>query len=140
MEEPSRPVDSIMHLKTPVKSQVFSSLKFSLCLLKYSSLASFTRLESQLNASLWLCDNALCRGSVPHLFELGGPSGVALDEVPPRGETSTGSGEGCCHLGLGEWSGTGEEGAMGAGTCSKEDAPCERLNGWDISTCPSNTW
>ena len=36
-----------------------------------------------------------------------GPSGVALDVVPPGGETSTGSGEGCSHLGLGECSGAG---------------------------------
>ena len=140
MEEPSRPVDSIMHLKMPVKLQVFSSLKFRLCLLKYSSLASFTRLESWLNASWQLCDNALCRGSVPCHFELGGPSGVALDVVPLGGETSTGSGEGCCYLGLGAWSGTGEEGATGADTCSEEEAPCERLKGWDVSTCPSNSW
>ena len=58
--------------------------------------------------------------------------------VLPGGETSTGPGEGCHHLDLGECSGAGGEGAMGEDTCSEEEAPCERLNGWDISACPIN--
>ena len=43
-------------------------------------------------------------------------------------------------MGLGECSGTGGEGAMGADTCLEEEGPCERLNGWDVSACPINTW
>ena len=35
-------------------------------------------------------------------------------------------------MGLGECSGTGGEGATGADTCSVEEAPCERVNGWDM--------
>ena len=91
---------------------MFSVLKFGQCLLKYSSLVSLTRLESCLNASRWLCVNALCRGIISHCFELGSPSRVALDMVPLGGETSTRSGEGCHHLGLGECSGAGQEGGL----------------------------
>ena len=75
-----------------------------------------------------------------HCFQLGGLSRVALDVVPLGGETSTGSGKGCCHLGLGEHSGMGGEAVMGTGTCSEEEASCERLNGRDIGACPINTW
>ena len=70
----------------------------------------------------------------------GAPLEVALDMVPLGGETSAGSGEGCCLLGLGECSGAGEEGTPGAGTCSEGEAPWERPKGWDISACPSNMW
>ena len=140
MAEPSRPAVSIMHPKTPVKLWEFSSLKFRLCLLKYSSLVFLTRLESQLNAS-WQCGfNALCRGITSHCFELGHPSRVAWDVVLPGGKTSTGSGEECCHLGLDKCSGTGGEGARAVGSCSEEEAPCERLNGRDVGACPINTW
>ena len=114
-------------------------LKFRQCLLKYSSLISLARMESQLNASRQLDVNALSRDIISCCLELGGSSGVVLDVVPPRGETSTRSGEGCHCLGLGECSGAGGEGFMGADTCL-EEASCERLNGRDINTCPINTW
>ena len=65
---------------------------------------------------------------------------VALDVVLPEDKTSTRSGEEYCCLGLGECLGTGEEGAMGVDTCSEEEAPCESLNGWDVSACPISTW
>ena len=68
----------------------------------------------------------------------GDPSKVALDVVPPRGMSSTGSGEGCCLLGLGECSGAGEEGATGADSCSIGEAPCDKVNGWDVGACPIN--
>ena len=102
-----------MHQKTSDRSQVFSVLKFGLCLLKYSSLVFLTRLAPWLNASMWLHVNTLCRGIISHCLELGGPSRVALDVVLPRGKTSSGSGEGYHCLGLGEHSGTGGEGFMG---------------------------
>ena len=140
MPEPSSSVVLAMHQKTSDRSRVFSVLKFGQCLLKYSSLVFLSRLESWLNASRWLHVNALCRGIISCCFELGAPSRVALDVVPPGGETSTWSGEGCHHLGLGEHSGAGGEGSMGADTCPEEEAPCERLNGWDISACPINMW
>ena len=140
MLEPSSSAVLAMHQKMSDRSQVFSVLKFGQCLLKYASLVFLTRLKSWLNASRQFHVNTLCRGIISHCFEPGGPSKVALDMVLLGGRTSTRSGEGCCHLGLGECSGTGGEGAMGADTCSEEEAPCERLNGWDISVCLSNKW
>ena len=41
------------------------------------------------------------------LLGAGGPSEVAFDVVLPIGMLSTGSGEGCCPLGLGDCLGTG---------------------------------
>ena len=119
---------------------MFSVLKFWQYLLKYSSLIFLTRPEYWLYTSRWLHVNTLCRGIISHCFELEGPSRVALDVVLLGGETSTGSGEGCHHFGLGESLGAGGEGTMGADTFSEEEAPCERLNGWDVGACPSNKW
>ena len=126
--------------KTSDRSQVFSLVKLGKCLLKYSSLASLTRLVSQLNASWQLHISTLCKGGISCHLELGGHSGVALDVVLLGGEMSTRSGERCHHLGLSECPGTGGEGATGADTCSVEEAPCERLNGWEINACPINMW
>ena len=95
-----------------------SVVKLGECFLKYSSLVSLTRLVSQLNASEWLCVSTLYKGGISHCLEQGGPSKVALDVVPPRDMSSIGSGEGCHHLGLGECSGTGEEGTTWADGCS----------------------
>ena len=92
---------------------------------------------SWLNASEQLHISTLYKVGISHCLELGGPSEVALDVVPPRGVSSTGSGEGCCHLGLGECSGTGE-GAAGADGCSIGEAPCDKVNGWDMGACPIN--
>ena len=78
------------------------------------------------------------QGQCPLQFWAGGPSRVALDVVPLRGKMSIGSGEACHCLDLGEGSGTGEEGAIGADICSDKEAPCERLKGWAINECPSN--
>ena len=110
------------------------------CLFKYSSLVSLTRLVSQLNASEQLHVSTLCKGGISCHFELGGPSGVALDVVLPKGIMSIRSGEGCCSLGLGECSRAGEEGATGAGACLVGEAPCERVHGWNVGACLINTW
>ena len=115
-----------------------SVVKLGECLFKYSSLVSLTRLVSQLNASEWLCVSTLYKGGISCHLELGGPSEVALDMVPPRGVLSTGSGKGCCHLGLGECSGAVEEGTTGADGCSIGEAPCDKVNGWDVGACPIN--
>ena len=103
-------------------------------------LVSLTRLVCRLNASKWLHVSILYKGGNSCLLELGGPSEVALDVVPPRGMLSTGSGEGCCCLGLGECSGTGEEGATGEDGCSIGEAPCDKVNGWDMGARPINKW
>ena len=84
--------------KTSDKSHVPSVVKLEECFLKYSFLASLTRLMSQVNASEQFCLSTLYQGGTSHCLELGGPSAVALDVVLPRGMPSTGSGEGC-HLG-----------------------------------------
>ena len=86
-----------------------SIVKLGECFLKYSSLVSLTRLVSWLNASEQLHVSTLYKGGISHHLELGGPSEVALGVVPPRGMSSTGSGEGCHCMGLEEFSGAEEE-------------------------------
>ena len=75
--------------------------------MKNSLLVSFTRSESQPNALAWLGFSALPQGRISHHLELGGPARVAFEVVLPKGMLSTGSGEGCHLLGLGDCLGTG---------------------------------
>ena len=70
----------------------------------------------------------------------GGSSRAVLDVVPPRGLLSTGSGEGCCLLGLGDCLSTGVGGAAGAGCSSTGEVLCDKVNGWDVGACPNKTW
>ena len=49
-------------------------------------------------------------------------------------------GLGGCLLGLGEQSGAREGGAAGADSCSLVEAPGDKVNGWDVGTCPINKW
>ena len=58
----------------------------------------------------------------------GGPSKVVLDMVPPKGMLSTGSGEGCHLLGLGDCLGTGVGGVAEAGCSSTGEVLCDRVN------------
>ena len=127
-------------LKTSDRSHVPSIVKLGEYLLKYSSLVSLTRLVSQLNASEWLHVSTLYKGGISCCLELGSPSEVALDVVLQRDMSSTGSGEGCHHLGLGECSGTRGVGATGADSCSIGKAPCDKVNGWVMGACPINKW
>ena len=138
MAEPSNLALSAICLKTSDRLFVPSMVKLGECFLKYSFLASLTRLVSQLKASEWLHLSTLYQGGISCCLELGGPFEVVLDVVPPRGKSSTGSGEGYCLLGLGECSGTREEGAAGADSCSIGEAPCDKVNGWDMGACPIN--
>ena len=71
------------------------------------------------------------------LFGAGGPSKVALDVVLPRGMLSTGSGEGCCLLSLGDCLGTGMGKAPGEDCGSAGVVPCDKMNGWDVGVCPN---
>ena len=106
-----------------------STVKLSECFEKYSSLASFTKSESRLNASEQLCLSALFQVGTSCHLELGGSSKVVLDMVPPRGMLSTGSGEGCCLLGLGDCLGTGAGGAAGVDCSSTGEVLCDKVNG-----------
>ena len=83
-----------IHLKTSDKSHVPSVVKLGECFLKYSLLATHTRLVSWLNASEWLCLSTLYQGGTSCCLERGSPSAVTLDVVLPRGMLSTGSREG----------------------------------------------
>ena len=138
MAKPSNLVLSAICLKTPERSRVPSMVKLGECFLKYSFVASITRMVSWLNASEQLHLTTLYQGGICHHLELGGPSEVILDVVPPRGMLSTGSGEWCCLLDLGKHSGAGEEGAAVTDSCSIGEAPCDKVNGWDVGACPIN--
>ena len=128
MAKPSSIVLLAICLKTSDRSHVPSVVKLGECFLKYSFLASLTRLVSWLNASEWLCLSTLYQGGTSQHLELGGPSEVALDVVLPRGMLSTGSGEGCHLLGLWECLGTGAGGAAEADGCLAGEAPCDKVN------------
>ena len=92
---------------------------------------------SQLNTSEQLCLSTLFQGGTSHCLELGGPSEVALDVVPPRDVLSEGSGERCHLLGLGDCSGAGIQEAVGVDSCSAGEAPCDKVNGWMWGPAPS---
>ena len=138
MAKPSSLVLSAICLKTSDRSCMPCEVKLGECFLKYSFLASLTRLVSWLNASEQLCLSMLYQGGTSCSLELGGPSEVALDVVLPRGMPSTGSGEECCLMGLGECSGTSIGGAAEADGCLVGEVPCEKVNGWDVGACPIN--
>ena len=138
MTKPSNLALSAICLKTSERSHVPSMVKLGECFLKYSFLASLTRLVSWLNASEQLHLSTLYQGEISHCLKLEGSSEVVLDVVLPRGMSSTGSGEGCCLLSLGECSGAREEGAAGTDGCSIGKAPCDKVNGWDMGACPIN--
>ena len=138
MAEPSSLALLAICLKTSDRSCMPSVVKLGECLLKYSFLASLTRLVSWLNASKRFCLSTLYQGGISHCLELGGPSEVALDMVLPTGMSSTGFGEGCCLLGLGECSSAREGGSAETDGCLAGEAPCDKVNGWDVGACPTN--
>ena len=140
MEVPSKSVLVANCLNISERLWVPSVMKLKEYFEKYSFLASFTRSESQLNASVQLCLSTLFQGGTSHHLELGDPSNVVLDVVLPRGMPSMGSGEGCHLLGLGDCLGTGAGGATGADCSSTGEVPCDRANGWDMGVCPNKVW
>ena len=73
-------------------------------------------------------------------FGAGGPPRVAFEVVLPRGILSTGSGEGCHLLGLGDCLGTGVGGTAEVGCSSTGKALCDRTNGGDRGFCPNKMW
>ena len=76
---------------------------------------------------------AQLESSVPRwdllLLGAGGSSEVTFNVVLPRGVLSTGSGEGCCLLGLGDCLGTGAGEVAEACCSSTGEALCDRMNG-----------
>ena len=84
MAEPRILMLLAIHLKTSDKSCMPSMVNLGECFLKYSFLATLTRLVSQLNASELLCLSTLYQGGTSCHLELGGPSAVALDVVHPE--------------------------------------------------------
>ena len=93
--------------------------------------------ESQLNASAQLGLSVLNQGGVSHLLGLEGPPGVAFGVVPPIGMLSTGSGEGCHILGLGDCLGAGVGEAAVVGCSSMGEVFCGRMSGGDGGVCPN---
>ena len=74
------------------------------------------------------------------LLGAGDPPRVTFKLVLPKGMLSTGSGEGCYLLGLGDCLGTGVGGAAGTGCSSTGEALCNRMNGGDGGVFPSKVW
>ena len=116
------------------------STKLWECFKKNASLASFTKCESWLNALAWLGLSALFQGRVSCCLELGGPTGVTFEVVPPKGMLSMGSGEGCHLLGQGDCLGTDAGGAAGAGFSSIGEVLCDRTKGGDGGVWPNRMW
>ena len=124
MAKPRSLALSAICLKTSDKSHMPSMVKLGECFLKYSFLATLTRLVSQLNASeqFWL--STFYQG-----LGLGGPSAVVLDMVPLKGMLFTGCGEVSHLLGLGGCSGASAGGTAEADGCLAGEAPCDKENG-----------
>ena len=96
--------------------------------------------ESQLNALAWLALSVLNQGGVSHLLGLGDPARVAFGVVLPIGMLSTGSGEGCNLLGLGDCLGTGV-GEVAIGGCSSTGGVfCGGTGGGNRGVCPNRMW
>ena len=93
--------------------------------------------ESWLNASAQLGFSVWNKGGVSHFLELGSPPRVAFGVVPPIGMLSTGSGKGCCLLGLGDCLVTGEGEAAAAGCSSAGEVFCGRTSGGNGGVCPN---
>ena len=138
MAKPSSLALLAICLKTCDRSCVPSMVKLGECFIKYSFLASLTRLVIQMNAFEQLCLSTLYQDGTSCHLEVGGHSEVALDVVLLRGMPSTGSGKGCHLLGLGACSGTGTGGAAETNGCLVGEAPCDKVNGWDVGACPIN--
>ena len=96
--------------------------------------------ESWLNALAQLGLSVLNQGGTSHLLELGGPPRVAFRVVPPIGMLSTGSGEGCHCLGIGDYLGTGVGRAAGMGCSSTGEVLHGRASGGNGGVCPNKMW
>ena len=140
MEVPSNSALMAMCLNISERLWVPSMVKLQECFKKNSLLASFTKSESWPNVSALLSLSALSQGGISHCLELGCSPRVAFKVFLPKGMVSTGSGEGCHLLGLGDCLGTGVGGAAGAGCSSTGEALCNRMKGGDGGVCPNKMW
>ena len=84
--------------------------------------------------------STLFQGGISCCLELRGPPEVTFKVVPPKGVLSTGSGEWCHLLGLGDCLGTGGEGVAEAGYSPTGEALCDSMNGCDGGVCPNKMW
>ena len=82
----------------------------------------------------------LSQGGISHCLELGDPTRVAFNVVLLKGKLSTGSGEGCHLLGVGDGLGTGVGGTAEVACSSTGEALCNRMNGGDGGVCPNKMW
>ena len=140
MEVPSRSVLMAICLNISERSGVPSAVKLEECFKKNSLLASLPRSESQLNASAQLGLSALYQGGTSHLLELVGLPRVTFGVVLLRGILSTGSGEGCHLLGLGDCLGAGVGGAVEVGCSSTGEVLCGRVSGGNRGVCSNEMW
>ena len=107
------------------------------CLEKYSLLASFTMLESQLNALACLGFSVLNQGGISCLLGLEGPLKVAFGVAPPIGLLSMAFGKGCHLLGLGDCLGASVGQPAAVGCSSMGETLCGKKSGGDRGVCPS---
>ena len=114
-----------------------SEVKSKECLEKYYLPASFTMLESWLNAlaRLGLC--VVNQYGISHILGPGGPPKVAFGMATPIGMLSMGSGEGCHLIGLGDCLGTGVGEPAAVGCSSMGEVLCGNTSGGDRGGCPS---
>ena len=70
----------------------------------------------------------------------GGPPAVTFGVVLPRAILSSGSGEGCHLLGLGDCSGAGVGGAAEVNCSPTGEVLCSRVSGGDGGLCPNKIW
>ena len=138
MEVPSRSALMAICLNISERLWVASAVKLEECFEKNSLLASLTRSESWLNASVQLGLSALYQGGTSHLLELGGLSRVTFRVVLPRDILSTGSGEGCHLLGLGDCLGTGVGGVAEVGCSSTGEVLYSRAGRDNGGVCPND--
>ena len=110
------------------------------CLEKYSLLASFSILESQLNALAQLGLSVVNHCGVSCLLGLGGPPEVAFGVALPIGMLSMGSGKGCHLLGLGDCLGASVGETAVVSCSSMGEVLCGERSGGDGGACPSRMW
>ena len=73
-------------------------------------------------------------------MELDGPPKVAFGVAPPIGVLFTGSGKGCCLLGLGDCLGISMGGTVAVGCSPMGEVFCGEASGGNEGACPCKRW